>query len=164
MSAEYRAALGACQPGEECGNCGLRQIRLEHEAWNVEDQVLRRGGVDFHIHDFVYLRPDTPAPALYMIGQIVKVDLRAKPGQSFRAGVRVYARYDAAANKDSDHENKDEVRFFACPPLFWQHNNSPLAPPGIYKSHMRLRHISHRRQSICSPFGGFGRARSRRVG
>lgn len=100
---------------------------MEREAWHVEDagKRLRLGGVDFHIHDFIYLRPDAPAPALYLIGQIIaKVDIHVKTGKSFMVKVRVYERYDAVVNKDLEDEKKDEVCLFThLQPFNLQYDN-----------------------------------------
>lgn len=114
---EIELAKSLCMEGEECVSCGLRQLRLEREVWDVDLEHLSRGGVDYHVNDFIYIRPETPPPSLYMIGQIVEIVV-AKAGGQHRVKARLLERYDTVIPHKDDRRT-DEVRTITshCPTL-----------------------------------------------
>lgn len=78
----------------------------------METGHLSRGGVSYHIHDFVYFRPGfkLPPPSLYVIGQIVEVVMAKSKGQH-RVKVRLLERYDTVlrCGPHQDGKQTDEV-------------------------------------------------------
>ncbi|EKM55273.1 uncharacterized protein PHACADRAFT_184086 [Phanerochaete carnosa HHB-10118-sp] len=91
---DIQRALNACTPGKECINCGLSQLRMVQNSWDIKEDRILQHDVSYHVGDFVYLRPTIPTPPeLYVIGQITEI-MPIKGKGEHQVRVRLIERYD----------------------------------------------------------------------
>ena len=98
---EAEAAKQMCAPEKECISCGLQQLRLLHSSWSLQDGHVTHRNMEYHVLDFVYLRPSLSAigPTLYIIGQITELTQEAD-GEP-QAVIRLVERYDIIAARSA---------------------------------------------------------------
>ncbi|KAI0362522.1 S-adenosyl-L-methionine-dependent methyltransferase [Trametes cingulata] len=114
--AETSQALAKCEPWKECVSCGLAALRDERESWRSlpGNQGVSRSGVDYHVHDFVYLREPGQLHGLFSIAQIV--DFISSDTEGFTAvKVTHYGRYDDIVTRDCNQDgpiHRDNRRLY----------------------------------------------------
>lgn len=112
---QVQDALNACKTGHPCLCCGMRTIHQTNDLWVTSDfNSLTHCNIPYHLHDFVYIRPDTTTH-VYIIGQIVKLGLSGQ--EPFTVDVRIYNQMDElirVQHMDSfDARPTDEVSYLS---------------------------------------------------
>lgn len=70
----------------------MQIIRQTADLWVTSDfKSLTHDNISYHLHDFVYIRPDTTTH-VYLIGQIEKLGLSGE--EPFTVDVRIYDHMD----------------------------------------------------------------------
>lgn len=112
---EVERAIDACPDTKPCIPCGLAKLEHQLNNWEyvgTEDCILKEN-VHYHAGDFVYIRPDGPPPALYLIGQILRIEEDSDAGYELCVEARLFERYDAVvriSQRDGVHHiATDEV-------------------------------------------------------
>lgn len=110
---QVQDAFNACKAGRPCLCCGIRSIRQTDDLWSTSDfKSLTHCNISFHLHDFVYIHPDTMTH-VYIIGQIVKLNMSSQ--EPFTVDLRIYDQIDElirVQHMDSfDAHPTDEVSY-----------------------------------------------------
>ncbi|CCL99992.1 uncharacterized protein FIBRA_02017 [Fibroporia radiculosa] len=122
---EVSNVIDKCKPWKKCYICGKRSEERKDAAFVLlADGGVMRRGVYYHVHDFVYVRPDSSTasfdgsePVLSRIGQITELKFD-RNGQVFAVGVRWYGRYAAVVRQNGQDSHNagsvftDSRRFF----------------------------------------------------
>ncbi|KAI0373036.1 S-adenosyl-L-methionine-dependent methyltransferase [Pilatotrama ljubarskyi] len=136
---EVERALAKCEPGKECVSCGLAFLRDESESWSTlpDGNGVSRSGVDYHVHDFVYLHTPGLVVGLLSVAQIIEFIVDDMKGIT-HVKVRHYGRYDSVLAKHRDHDG----------PTHW--DNRRLFQSEVYTS-VKPACISGKAYVACPP-------------
>ncbi|KAL6300510.1 S-adenosyl-L-methionine-dependent methyltransferase [Sparassis latifolia] len=110
-------ALRKCKRHKPCIACGIRCLHEDRAAWKkLTSEGISGHDVDYHVHDFVYLRSPSWQAELYDIAQIVGFDF-GKHEKVSKVQVRSYGRYDTVARRQQNDDTEpplqnDERRLF----------------------------------------------------
>lgn len=112
---EADRAIDACPSNKPCIPCGLAKVDHQLNNWEhiCAEGCIIKGNIRYHTGDFVYIRPDGPPPALYLIGQILGIDEDLDEDYKLRVETRLFERYDTVvrvSQRDGAHHiATDEV-------------------------------------------------------
>lgn len=98
------------------------------EEWQYQDGALVQRDVEYHLNDFVYIRPELQQTDVYVIAQIVDIHESMNVEKKYHTvDLRVYQRCDlilrAETKSQFGEQEMDEVSFLL--PNRWQFSNIP---------------------------------------
>lgn len=110
-----RAALERCPPEKPCVSCGVDFLDEERERWDVlADGSLVQGPTSYHVHDVVYLRPQSKETDVYVIGQITNIHELVDKDRLPTFDVQLLQRYDLAARRANKGNFGNQVYDEVC--------------------------------------------------
>ena len=87
-----------CQNGKPCAACAVHRRDRSQDEWTEDDETISHSGVDYHLWDFVYVRPEVRnnSDRLYIIGQILSIQLSDGEDdiEYLSVNIQVYQRND----------------------------------------------------------------------
>ncbi|KAI0929230.1 hypothetical protein AcW1_006224 [Taiwanofungus camphoratus] len=99
------SALQTCNKWQQCVSCGIHIIHKQQAVWKVlQGGGISRHGIEYHIHDFIYLRPQHFQNQLYDIAQIQEI-VHDNHRKLFTVNVCLYGRYALIAQSQKGTEN-----------------------------------------------------------
>ncbi|KAI0780552.1 S-adenosyl-L-methionine-dependent methyltransferase [Trametes elegans] len=120
---EIQDALDQCKPAEQCVSCGLAQLAQKKARWTSNQSsgsrrshgcgAISHGGVEYHLHDFVYLHTPGQVVGVLQVAQIIA--FACVDGEGSQVTVIHYGRYDDVVNRHGGHTppiQRDNRRLF----------------------------------------------------
>lgn len=99
------SALQTCNKWQQCVSCGIHTIHKQQAVWKVlQGGGISRHGIEYHIHDFIYLRPQHFQNQLYDIAQIQEI-VHDNHRKLFTVNVCLYGRNALIAQSQKGTEN-----------------------------------------------------------
>ncbi|KAI0647432.1 S-adenosyl-L-methionine-dependent methyltransferase [Trametes meyenii] len=138
-SDDITRALSRCESSRPCVSCGIASLQDEKESWAFHSQgVISCGGIDYHVHDFIYLHASHHTVGVLDIAQIVQIIHNDDEGV---VGVVVvhYGRYDGVLARCEDGSGDVPV----------QQDNRRLFQSGVTTT-VKLKCISGKAYVVCS--------------
>ncbi|KAI0672839.1 S-adenosyl-L-methionine-dependent methyltransferase [Trametes maxima] len=137
-SQEIIQALARCEPSRPCTSCGIASLQDEKENWAfLSEGVISHEGINYHVHDFIYLRASHHIVGVLDIAQIVQIIHNDDEGV---VGVEVvhYGRYDDVLARCEDGDGSTPL----------QQDNRRLFQSGVTTT-VKLGLISGKAYVIC---------------
>jgi hypothetical protein len=113
--AEISSVVAHCPLNEPCHPCGLRhQKELLGRPRPIPGGGYTQFGINYHVNDFVLVKPHGGRHAVYKVAQITKI----KAMSPFQVCLRLFRRYRHEQDEegcDPLYEVSDDVRVVAFP-------------------------------------------------
>ena len=94
----------------------MNRLQDDLEEWQYQDGMLVQQGVEYHVHDFVYVRPNLEETDVYIIGQIVDIHQSDNLEKQYHSvDLRIYQRCDLVLRAETKsgfgEQTMDEVGY-----------------------------------------------------